>query len=54
MAGLLNKLKFVCKRFADGIKFVVAVHNRFVRGAGCSNIDFYNDSCQEDVKFKFW
>ena len=54
MVGLLNTLKVVHKMFAGGIKFVVAVHYRFMRRAGCSIIDFYNDSYQEDVKFMFW
>jgi len=46
MDGLLNTLKFVHKMSAGVIKFVVAVHNWFVRRGGCSIIDFYNVSCQ--------
>ena len=54
VAGFLNTLKFVHKMLACGIKFVVVVHNRFMRRAECSTIDFFNDSYQEDVKFMFW
>lgn len=55
MAELLNTLTFVHKMLADVIK-LAAVHNRFMRHAGCNTsiIDFYNGSCVEDVKFMFW
>jgi len=46
MEGLLNTLKFVHKMSAEIIKFVVAVHNCFLRLGGCSIIDIYYVSYQ--------
>jgi len=53
MDALLNTLKFVHEMFSD-IKLTVAVPNWFMRCGGCTIIDFYNGSYQEDVKFMFW
>ena len=39
---------------ADIIKIIAAVQNWSMRCEGCSIIDFYNGSYQEDVKFMFW
>jgi len=50
MYGLLNKLKFVHQMSADIIKFVCSS----VICGGCSFVDIYNGSYQNDVKFIFW
>lgn len=39
--------------FVDIVKFVVAVHNWFLRCGCCSVIDFYNGSYQEGAKLYF-
>jgi len=44
MDGLLNTLNFVHKMFVDIIKFVVIVHNWFVRHRGRSVRDYNNGS----------
>jgi hypothetical protein len=51
---ILNTLKIVHEMSADIIKIIAAVQNWSMRCEGCSIIDFYNGSYQEDVKFMFW
>jgi hypothetical protein len=53
MAALLNKLKSAPKVSVDITQFVVAAENGFVRCGGCSIVDFYSSSYQEEAMFVF-
>ena len=40
--------------FVDEVKLFIAEQNWSTRHGGCSVIDCYSDSYQEEAKFMFW